>query len=222
MSYCASQRCAAWLDLPTVKRFANYSASTLLSCSPLLFIGTFAFYFPKIWRRYTTTMDELQCKYPELRRPFLISPFPAVSINFGPDSVCYEHTDAGNLAPGICAIYSGGDFDPKQGGHFVLRTLGIAIQFPAGSLALIPSAVLEHGNTSIHPCERCWAITFYAAAGLFRHLRWRCMTMPELLQQPEILKQVLQEDATQWEEDIHHFSTMDGLQGDRELVFPAM
>ncbi|KAJ3817837.1 hypothetical protein EV361DRAFT_788150, partial [Lentinula raphanica] len=63
-----------------------------------------------------------------------------------------------------------GSFDYKKGGHLVLWDLKLVIEFPPGSTAIFPSALLKHSNTSIQPSERRYSMTFYSASGLFR---WR-------------------------------------------------
>jgi hypothetical protein len=75
-----------------------------------------------------------------------------------------------NLAQGFCSITAFGNFDHKKGGHMLLWDLGIAVEFPAHSTILIPSAFLEHSNTSTQEGETRRSITQYNASALFT---WR-------------------------------------------------
>ena len=78
------------------------------------------------------------------------------------------HTNEENLAQSWCSITSVGRFDAKKGGHLVLWDLGLVFDFPAGSTALIPSALIVHPNTSIQQGETRFLIVQYAVGGLFR------------------------------------------------------
>ncbi|KIP01224.1 hypothetical protein PHLGIDRAFT_58944, partial [Phlebiopsis gigantea 11061_1 CR5-6] len=130
--------------------------------------GTFAYYFPKIYVEYVENMKRLQARHPQLQRNRPDSIFAAATINFGPQVVTREHTDGGNKANGICPIWCAGSFDYLSGGHLILRQLGKVLQFPPGSMILIPSATLRHGNTAIGPNETRISFTQYSAGGLFR------------------------------------------------------
>jgi hypothetical protein len=68
--------------------------------------------------------------------------------------VTFPHLDFANLAWGWCAITALGDFDPDKGGHLILWDLKLIIRFPPGSTILIPSTLIHHSNTSIHPHEK--------------------------------------------------------------------
>ena len=96
--------------------------------------------------------------------------WPAVTFNFGPQTITFPHTDQGNLAWGWCSIIALGQFDPTKGGHLILWDLGIIIEFPPGSTILIPSALIVHSNTPIQVGERRYSFTQYCAGGLFRFI----------------------------------------------------
>ncbi len=93
--------------------------------------------------------------------------FSCATFNFGPRTLCFRHTDSGNLPFGWCTITALGWFDPKRGGHLVLWDLKLIIDFPPGSTILIPSAILLHSNTAIAPGERRYSFTQYTSGGLF-------------------------------------------------------
>ncbi|EMD33450.1 hypothetical protein CERSUDRAFT_22932, partial [Gelatoporia subvermispora B] len=131
--------------------------------------SAFTFYMPKLYKKYVDCIMSLEKRDPTLQRPFECSPFPAASFNFPPHTVTYEHVDAENLADGICIVYAGGCFDYRAGGHLLLRQLGIAVEFPPTTLAIIPSASILHGNVNTQPGEERWSFTQYAAGDLFRY-----------------------------------------------------
>ena len=103
-----------------------------------------------------------------LRWYFNNSIFPATTVNFGPDAACWDHIDHANYACGWCAIWGLGRYDPTQGGHLILFDVKKFIQFPPGSLILIPSALMRHANTPLQPGDERLGLTQYAAGGLFR------------------------------------------------------
>ena len=175
----------------------------------------FAHYFPLLYREYVETMSELQQTQPYLCRNHPESIFPAASANFG-SVVTFEHMDFGNKANGICPIWCGGNFDYRRGGHLILRQLKLVIQFPPGSLILIPSATLKHGNVSIGQGETRVSFTQYAAGGLFRWVRYGFRTWAKL--QAEDTDRANEEEArreTQWESAMDMFSTLESIQRDR-------
>lgn len=111
---------------------------------------------------------------------------PAAAYNLGPATVCLPHRDSANLSFGICAITALGRFDPKRGGHLVLRELGLAVEFPPGATALIPSAVLTHYNTKIQEGETRYSFTQYAAGSLFSYIENGMKSNREVAQDPEL------------------------------------
>ena len=106
--------------------------------------------------------DRLLC------RPFLNSVFPALTVNFGPRTICNFHRDYGNLAGAFCGITALGKYDFTLGGHLVLWEYQLIIEFPPGYTILIPSALVTHGNLPIGKKEVRYSFTQYAAGGLFR------------------------------------------------------
>lgn len=89
-------------------------------------------------------------------------------MNFGPQTVSFEHTDNNNLSFGWCSVTSLGQFDPVMGGHLILWDLRLVVEFPPGSTVLIPSAVLRHSNTTIQEGETRYSFTQYTSGGIFR------------------------------------------------------
>ena len=126
-------------------------------------------YAPRMHARYGHTLDALIQRDARVHRNFLNNNFAAMTINLGPRTVTYRHTDHLNVPWGWCAISAFGRYDYKLGGHLILWELGITIEFPPGATILIPSAVLTHSNVAIAEHERRYSLTQYTAGGL---LRW--------------------------------------------------
>ena len=115
-------------------------------------------------------MVDLKANDPSLKRPYddKIGAYPCRSFNLGRQTATRPHVDSANLAQSWCSITPIGSFDPKVGGHLVLKDLGIVVEFPPGSTILIPSALITHYNTPVRPHETRFSIVQYAAGGLFR------------------------------------------------------
>lgn len=121
-----------------------------------------------MYQEYVEVLGRLFEQDRTLKWNFNNSIFPAATINFGPQSVCYDHLDSANRAVGWCDIFAMGDYDCQKGGHLVLFDIKTYIVFPPGSHILIPSAIMRHGNTPISSGETRLGFTQYAAGGLFR------------------------------------------------------
>ncbi|KAJ7815116.1 hypothetical protein B0H14DRAFT_2310027, partial [Mycena olivaceomarginata] len=65
--------------------------------------------------------------------------------------------------------------------HLYLKELKLVVEFPSTATALIPSAVIHHGNTPLAPNETRRSMTQYAAGGLFRYVKYGFKTAKELL-----------------------------------------
>lgn len=127
-----------------------------------------AYYAPKLYWEYTDKLGQLIDHDPSLHWNFNNSIYPTVMVNFGPQTVCYDHLDFGNKVAGWCNITAAGSYDYKQGGHLILFDIDKIIEFPPGSHILILSAVMCHSNTPIQPHERHMGFTQYAAGTLFQ------------------------------------------------------
>ncbi|KAJ7896245.1 hypothetical protein B0H14DRAFT_3425604 [Mycena olivaceomarginata] len=125
------------------RRIAGF-ANTLFQC-----------YAPDLHAYYGDTMNKLYEWNPALLRnfPCKVSIFAATTFNFCPRIVTFPHLDFANLAWGWCAITVLSDFDPNCGSHLILWDLKLIIRFPPGSTILIPSALIQHSNTSIQAHE---------------------------------------------------------------------
>ena len=178
-----------------------------------------AAYAPKLFKEYADNIEALRERHPGLQYNFRNSVYPAISFNFGPRTVTYMHTDTGNKANGLCAITAIGQFDPKKGGHLVLKQLRLVIEFPPGSTILIPSATVTHGNTPIHESETRMSITQYAAGGLFCWVRYGFQNEKNLKKEdPALAHEIGALKSTAWKLALDSYSTLSTLHGDRELL----
>ncbi|KAJ3739108.1 hypothetical protein DFH05DRAFT_1407988 [Lentinula detonsa] len=128
-----------------------------------------ACYFPKLHSLYSNVLSDLCLSNPHLRRNWPDCCFAASSLNFE-HAVTTRHRDFRNLLFGECAVWNGGLFDYKKGGHLIVWDLKLVVEFPPGCTAFLPSAMFAHSNTSISTNEKCHSMTFFSASGLFR---WR-------------------------------------------------
>ena len=169
-----------------------------------------------MYQSYHIKLRALYARFPGLHLIFKNSIFPAASFNMGPGAVTREHTDHANRAAGLCAIFCAGNFNPRTSGHLVLRQLGLVIEFPPGSVILIPSACCVHGNVGLQPGESRVAFTQYAAGGLFRYVDYGFRTWEHLKEQdPTAAQQFEEVRETRWKEELTLFSVVDELHEDR-------
>ena len=127
-----------------------------------------AIWAPRIHKYVRQGVNAAEKWNTKLQRPFKASPYPAVTVNFGPQTVCKCHRDRFNLACGLCAITALGKYNPKNGGHIVLWELKLIIEFAPGTTVLIPSAFITHGNIPVAPGETRYSFTQYTAGAIYR------------------------------------------------------
>jgi hypothetical protein len=142
-------------------------------------VAMFKQWVPKLHEFYDSNLGTIWSNLPELKRNFPGSVWPVAAFNLSRKVASRRHRDSQNLLYGICAITSLGSFDASKGGHLVLPDLEMVIEFPAGAIILIPSALLEHANTPIGEDEERLSFTQYSAGGHFRYVDWDCRTMKE-------------------------------------------
>lgn len=107
-----------------------------------------------------------------------------------------------------------GKFDPTLGGHLILWDLGIAVEFPAGSTILIPSATLTHSNLPVQQGEIRMSFTQYASGGLFRFVHNGFRTEKVFAaQDPQGFAEMNELKGNRWLESLNLFSTVDELLG---------
>lgn len=121
----------------SIRRVAGFGNGelTCLMAAPVthMLAAAVAMFAPKVFRYVADKLSELRQHQPDLAQNFSNSIFPAASINFGPQTVCYPHTDHGNAAYFWCPISAFGDYDPTKGGHLILFDLRLYVEFPPRS-----------------------------------------------------------------------------------------
>ncbi|KAF7981822.1 hypothetical protein HWV62_31945 [Athelia sp. TMB] len=168
---------------------------------------------PKLFQYYNENISTIIAQHPHLQPGFSGSPFACSTINFGPQTVSFDHTDNTNLSFGWCSVTPVGTFDYTRGGHLILWDLGLVVEFPAGSTALIPSAVLRHSNTLIQDGEERYSITQYTPGGLFRWAEHGFRSEAAFLRGLNARKRKLENEraASRWEKGMNMYSTLEEL-----------
>ncbi|KAG6849093.1 hypothetical protein H0H93_011361 [Arthromyces matolae] len=123
---------------------------------------------PRLHQYFLQMMHTFTNQQPDLVRNWPRSVFSSAVWNLGPRTTCYKHLDFANVPFGLCAITALGSFNPTLTGHIVLWKLNLVIEFPPGATALVPSAVIPHGNTPVQFNESRFSFTQYCSGGLFR------------------------------------------------------
>ncbi|PBK59481.1 hypothetical protein ARMSODRAFT_991148 [Armillaria solidipes] len=135
-----------WANTTVLMTLINCLAFIRLACFASSVFATWA---PNLFRYYAIHLHDLLIHDATLIMNWTHSIFAAATFNFGPRTLCFRHTDSGNLPFGWCAITALGRFNYHCGGHLVLWDLKLVIDFPPGSTILIPLAILRHSNTNI-------------------------------------------------------------------------
>ncbi|KAI0310320.1 hypothetical protein OF83DRAFT_1155560 [Amylostereum chailletii] len=144
-------------------------------------LAAFASMAPKLYAYYESTMVKVLTAHPSLTMPYINSIFATMTFNLGGNVRTCAHADTENLPTRWCSITALGNFDPKRGGHLVLHTLRMVVEFPPNSVASILSSTVVHSNTAIQPGESRWSITSYTAGALFHHAECNCMLEPDFV-----------------------------------------
>ncbi|KAF8177435.1 hypothetical protein BJ912DRAFT_856921 [Pholiota molesta] len=182
------------------ERIASFASSSLKAFAPRLF------------QYYKSRLDPLFSRMHNLERNFPphISVFPTAALNFGPNVWTYKHRDVLNCAFGWCAIQALGHFDPTKGGHLVLWEPRLVVEFPPGSLVLIPSATITHSNIPVAPDEARSSFTQYAPGGLFRYVDYGFRLESELEKQdPKLYRATMQARQGNWRVGLDLLSKVD-------------
>ncbi|KIJ64148.1 hypothetical protein HYDPIDRAFT_91048, partial [Hydnomerulius pinastri MD-312] len=133
--------------------------------------GAFSFYAPKLYRFYEKNMNLLFKSNACLHKNFWRGVFPAASFNCSGQAFTICYTNSLNLSYGLCAVWAGGSYDPKQGGHLILFELGLVVEFSPGATIFIPSSIVSHGNIPIQEGETWVSFTQYCAGGLIQWIQ---------------------------------------------------
>ncbi|KAJ6536530.1 hypothetical protein DFH09DRAFT_1324567 [Mycena vulgaris] len=181
------------------QRISDFTMCLFMTFGPMLF----AFFLAQ--------MTLLADWDPLLQWPFLGSIFAACTFNFGPHMITVSHLNFGNLSWGWCTITALRNFDLNRGGHLILWDLKLIIQFPPGSMILIPSVLIRHSNIHVLAHERQYSFTQYTAGGLFQWIQNGFKTDEDFeatATKAEKAAHTL-ESKTQWEEGVKMFSIID-------------
>ncbi|KJA27427.1 hypothetical protein HYPSUDRAFT_131007 [Hypholoma sublateritium FD-334 SS-4] len=175
--------------------------------------AAFATWAPELYLYYKEHVDGLFAEMPRLRRIFGgKSVFTCAAFNFGPRVCTQGHRDQLNLSFGWCGIQAIGRFDPRRGGHMVIDEIKKVIEFPAGSLLLIPSATLTHRNIPVREHEIRMSFTQYCAGGIFRFVDNGFRTEADLLaQDPAAHAEMMKEKKSRWQMGISLWSRLEDL-----------
>nr|GAT52428.1 predicted protein [Mycena chlorophos] len=169
-------------------------------------------WFPKLYEQSMDRLTKIDEHFGDHNRTFARSAFACVAFNFGPQVATILHRDWTDEAGKLCAVWNGGDFDPKLGGHLVLWELGLYIEFPPGCWILFPSALITHANIPIQPHEKRVSIVQYTPGGVCRFVDNGFRTEKQFrLEDPEGYEAMLQRKATRWEESKELFCTYEEL-----------
>lgn len=189
-------------------------------------LGCFAVYAPKVFKKVEGELNKLFLRHHtasrgrKVLRRILPGIYPSTTINLGPRVITSDHFDSANLAWGWIAITSLGDFDPTKGGHLILRTLGIMIEFPPGCTILFPSAVIQHSNTSTQPGETRMSITQYVSGFLMQYIAYGFTLKNRAAKsKPKLFKEMEGKKEAAWEEALGLFSKYDGLAADHQQAY---
>jgi hypothetical protein len=133
---------------------------------PTLTLNEFRIFFPKLH----TFLSNLGCEIVEVDNPRIEQAFPGCcypACHFNLNKSCaLRHADFFNLLFFMCTVVANGPFDHTRGGHFIAWNLGLVFEFRSSSTIYVPSAFVDHSNTSIAPHERRHSMAFFVPAGL--------------------------------------------------------
>lgn len=175
--------------------------------------GLMSMWAPLLFAYYATHMSALLKNDRSLSRPFFNSVFAALTLNFGPQTASFEHTDNANLPYGWCSLTALGKYKYKLGGHLILWDLHLVVEFPPGSTILIPSAVLRHSNTAIGRGETRYSFAQYTAGSLFRWVDHNFQKQGKFraTRNAEETKADVKEARERWGNGLKLFSTLEEL-----------
>ena len=108
-----------------------------------------------------------------------------------------------NCPFGWCSVQALGNYNYKTGGHLILWELKLIVEFPPGSLILLPSATITHSNVAVDEGETRVSFTQFAAGGLFRYVDYGFRTQAQLERQdPAKYQKILAERPYRWKKGI--------------------
>lgn len=188
-----------------------HSFGTLLISDHWIITVAMKLFGPKMHGYYSTTMLALLESDAELKLNFLNSVFGCAIFNLGPQVATVPHIDNFNMPASWCVITALGDYDVKEGSQILLWDLMLMIEFPPGSLILLPSAMLCYSNMTVHQGECQYSFMQYSAGGLFQWAECGFMTQAAFLVSG---KSYLVSGEGHWAQGMEMFSTWEKLCAD--------
>ncbi|KIK71586.1 hypothetical protein GYMLUDRAFT_235893 [Collybiopsis luxurians FD-317 M1] len=174
--------------------------------------AAFARWFPRHYQDLRHQNSQLKEKLPHLEPNFTNSIFSSMTVNFGPSTWTYIHTDAKNDITVPCAITSGGNYNWELGGHLVLWDFKVILEFPPGATILLPSALLCHSNIPVQAAETCVSVTQYTAGGIQRRLEYGGRTADAFASEdPDGYAKIFLNHNDVWKKSLAKFCTLDEL-----------
>lgn len=86
----------------------------------------------------------------------------------------------------------------------------LVIEFPPGSLVLIPSATISHSNTPVAPGDSHSSFTQYAPGGLFRYVDYGFRLENKLrAEDPALFQEKMEEHPRRWKKGLGLLSTVE-------------
>ncbi|KAJ3472992.1 hypothetical protein NLI96_g13175 [Meripilus lineatus] len=183
----------------------------------------FASIGPNLYDEMAETLPTIYDRDDDLEVLLDNSVYPAATINMGPQAITSLHFDTKNKANFYIAVTALGDFDSEKGGHLVIKTLKLVIQFPPHSTILFMSSVLEHANIPIAPHETRMSLTQYAAGGLFRWVDNGFQTEASLTGgNPQAKKSLKDSRKDNWTKAVGKLSTVESLEKDQRRLIATL
>lgn len=136
-------------------------------------------WFPYHLKAYSFCNDATLAHYPNLDLPSL-TPFPAITLNLGPETVCDEHRDEMDHFASIGPNFAAGRFNGNMGGHFVLHEAKRIITMESGDIVLFPPAIMTHSNVSIQPGETRFSMDPFYPGSIVQHWAQGFQSKPHL------------------------------------------
>ncbi|KAJ4492158.1 hypothetical protein C8J55DRAFT_420313, partial [Lentinula edodes] len=135
--------------------------------------------------------------------------------HFGPQTVSFPHVDFTNLPFGWCPIWTFGNYNHHKGRHIILWDLKMVIEFPPGSLIVIPSGSCRHSNTRIGKKETRMSFTQYFSGGLCRWVDQGFQTQEQYLNSLDQTERDRESErrCTRWLMGLGLYPTLDELGG---------
>ncbi|KAF9060206.1 hypothetical protein BDP27DRAFT_1237235, partial [Rhodocollybia butyracea] len=173
--------------------------------------GAFQLWAPRVYAEYEHVNGVLRQKM-RIRPNFAGGIFLGAAFNFGSNVWTYKHRDQLNWAFGWCAITALGQFDARRSAQLILWELKLVIDFPHAATILLPSAVITHSNTVVHPDDRRNSFTQFSAGAIFRWVENGCRTEVKFAEEdPEGYEAMVAGKSTAVERRMSLFSTVDEL-----------